>query len=469
MTKYNPITPAILEQLQQTVGEEYTLIQQQITEEYAHDAATKNDKPQYPEVVILPKNSEEIAKIIKLANQYLIPVTPRGGGSGLAGGAVALYGGILLDLARMNKIIHLDREAQYIVVEPSVRTSDLQATAYQQGFLYAGDPCSNDQCVIAGNIATNAGGNRAVKYGVTADQVYSLEIVTPLGEIVTIGSRLKKNATGYNLPRLLAGSEGTLGIVTKATLKLQPLAPFNPNYLVVMPDLQGLVALVKQVLADPLLDPLSLELIDIKTAKDIEDYQNYPVFDHPTGDCLIVQWEAYSAEEISIRKKRLDEIAKKQGSLVVKEIAGDIIWPARRIWGKAIEAKNPIRFSEDLVVPVDEINKFIDILEDLSQKWTFEFRIAGHAGDGNMHLAIIPQPENKDWEAALPLLRQELYAQTYQIGGRLSGEHGIGFKRKQTLATLADPIELLLMKAIKTAFDPNAILNPGKIFDLDAV
>jgi len=174
MTKYNPITPAILEQLQQTVGEEYTLIQQQITEEYAHDAATKNDKPQYPEVVILPKNSEEIAKIIKLANQYLIPVTPRGGGSGLAGGAVALYGGILLDLARMNKIIHLDREAQYIVVEPSVRTSDLQATAYQQGFLYAGDPCSNDQCVIAGNIATNAGGNRAVKYGVTADQVYSL-------------------------------------------------------------------------------------------------------------------------------------------------------------------------------------------------------------------------------------------------------------------------------------------------------
>ncbi len=187
---------------------------------------------------------------MKLANKHLIPVTPRGGGSGLAGGAVALKGGILLDLVRMNRIIHVDIAAKYMIVEAAVRTLDIQNEAKRHGLLYAGDPCSSDDCVIAGNVATNAGGNKAVKYGVTADQIYELEIVTPQGKILTLGGRLKKNSTGYSLIKLIAGSEGTLGIITKITLKLQKLAPLLPNFLAIFPNLAAAVTLVEALLAE---------------------------------------------------------------------------------------------------------------------------------------------------------------------------------------------------------------------------
>jgi glycolate oxidase len=447
MSYYHKLNHKHVIAIQDIVGTDNTRIDTAIVVDYSHDAGTKKDKPSYPEIVVLPKNSSEIAAIMKLANHYLIPVTPRGGGSGLAGAAVPLYGGILLDLQRMNQIIHLDVNAQYMVVEPAVRTIEIQERASKNGLLYAGDPCSNDNCVIAGNIATNAGGNRAVKYGVTADQIYELEVVTPKGELVTLGGRLKKNATGYNLLRLIIGSEGTLGIITKATLKLQKLAPFMPNFLAVLPDLQTTVSLVKALTADDLIDPLSLELIDRNTAIEIEQYQEKKVFGDPTGDCLLIQWQAQSDEEFANKRQRLDDLVVKYSCLSLTEVDGNVIWPARRTWGKAIEQNNPINVSEDLVVPVDLIGDFIEKLTRLAQDWQFVFRIAGHAGDGNMHVRLIPDRLSlTEWEIRLPRFRQVLYEATYHLGGRLSGEHGIGLKRKFFLRTLADPIELALMQ-----------------------
>jgi len=471
MNRYQSLNEQHIQALQNIVGVEHTLTDNAIGLEYAQDAATKKSQPfqpYYPKIVILPKTATEISRIVKFANAEKIPIVPRGGGSGLAGGSVPIYGGILLDLGRMNRILQVDKDAQYIVVEPGVRTIDLQQAACRENLLYAGDPCSNDSCVIGGNIATNAGGNRAVKYGVTGDQVYELEVVTPQGEIVKLGGRLKKNATGYNLLRLLIGSEGTLGIITQATLKLQPLAPYITNYIAVSPDLKTTAALVNTLVSDAVIHPLSLELIDVQTAREIEKYQGNDVFHRPVGDCLIIQWESQSKQELTGQKDRLVRITKENGCLQLEEAAGDLIWPARRIWGQAIDKENPVSVADDLVVPVDQITNFILALKQSTETWQMQFRLAGHAGDGNMHIRLLPGLISQEkWQELLPEFRQQFYQKTYQLGGRLSGEHGIGFKRKNFLKELADPNELLLMKAIKQAMDPNLILNPGKIFDVD--
>jgi glycolate oxidase len=396
-------------------------------------------------------------------------VTPRGGGSGLAGGAAPLYGGIVLDLARMNHILHFDVKAKYMVVEPAVRTIDIQNIAKKYGLLYAGDPCSSDDCVIAGNVATNAGGNRAIKYGVTADQVYELEIVTPSGDVVNLGGRLKKNSTGYGLVKLIAGSEGTLGIITKVMLKLENLAPFMPTFLVVMPSLYSAVNLVSALLEADGIDPISLELIDRKTILDMENYWQKRIFaEGRVGDCLMVQVEAYDEKEAAKKYDQLQKICVRHDSLTISKAEDDDIWQARRQWGKAIDAKQPVGAVEDLVLPVDQIADFLHVLEKTAAEFNLEFRIAGHAGDGNMHVRLLPgSMALTEWPEALQRFREKLYPKVYELGGRLSGEHGVGLKRKDFFTHLIDPVEMKLMQAVKLAFDPNLILNPGKIFDVD--
>ncbi|TWH47534.1 FAD-binding oxidoreductase [Sporomusa sp. KB1] len=467
MPTYGKVTSATITELKKIVGPEHVVWGESIPSQYAYDAGTKKEGLRYPEILVFPGSAQAVAAILKMANNHLIPVTPRGGGSGLAGGAVPLNGGIVLDLRRMNKIVHIDPEARYMVVEPAVRTIDIQQAANQQGLLYAGDPCSSDDCVIAGNIATNAGGNRAIKYGVTGDQVYELEVVTPQGEIVTLGGRLKKNSTGYGLVKLIAGSEGTLGIITQVTIKLQKLAPLLPNFLAVFPSLTSAISLVGALLEDTVIDPISIELIDRQTVLDLERYCQEKIFDDYTGDCLIIQFEAYTQDGL---QKKWDELQKKcniYGCHRVYAVDGEKIWPARRAWGKAIEVDHPVGVSEDIVVPVDQIASFVGQLEALIREFHFQFRMAGHAGDGNMHIRIVPGEVPVDeWPAAVKKFREKLYTVTYDLGGRLSGEHGIGLKRKEILRGIINPVELALMQAIKKAFDPNYILNPGKIFDM---
>lgn len=452
------VEEVIVKELERQIGKENILRKESIEEEYFYDAGTK-DAVHRPEIVVFPKDTENVASVIKIANTYNVPVTPRGGGTGLAGAAVALAGGILMDFKYMNRILELNADGGYAIVEPAVKTSSLQELAAKQGMLYAGDPCSNDACVLAGNIATNAGGNRAVKYGVTADQIYEIELVTPTGEVVRLGGRVEKNATGYNLFRLITGSEGTLGIVTKATVKLYPLAEFMPTYLVVGKTPAQTIALVKFLKRYPQLGVLSLEIIDKKTAVEMEAYQKKKVFQEPSGTCLLIQFEAYDKEDLDYKTDLLKNIIASYDVVHFAQ-ADDDVWPARRNWGKAVQSANGKTYSEDVVVPIDRLDAFIKLLAAMQKSYAYEFRFAGHAGDGNMHLAVIP----KNKEAGEASYRKEFYQQIYGLGGRLSGEHGIGYKRKKYFLDLAEDVEIDLMKKIKNAWDPNGILNPGKLF-----
>lgn len=468
MPNYNKVTPEIIKKLAQIVGQENVLNGTAIPDKYGHDAGTVNDTLKLPDVLVFPGNKYQIAEVVKLANQHILPITPRGGGSGLAGGAVPLYGGIVLDLEHMNQILKVNAKAQYMIVEPGVRTIDIQETANKYGFLYAGDPCSNNDCVIGGNVATNAGGNKAVRYGVTADQVYELEVITPQGEIVSLGGRLKKNSTGYGLVKIIAGSEGTLGIITRITLKLQKLAPIMPTFLAVFPDLPSACSLVGALGKSVDINPLSLELVDQETILSLERYQSKPLFMGPAGDCVIIQFEAENEEELKAKKAELFKICRASACLSIDQVDENVIWPARRIWGKALEADQPVGVNEDIVVPVDEIASFIRNLSLLTEKFGLKARIAGHAGDGNMHVRLMPGQEGiLAWEDTLKVFRENLYREVYALGGRLSGEHGIGLKRKDALNKFINPYELELMRSIKKAFDPNLILNPGKIFDTE--
>jgi glycolate oxidase len=227
--EYGRVDQTLIVELAALVGRDHVRTGSDIAQSLGFDAGTRFEIPRLPDVAVLPGSTAEVASVVALANRKRIPLTPRGGGTGLAGGAVAVRGGILLDLGRLDRILTVDARAHYAEVEPGVKTLALQNAAREKGLLYAGDPCSNDDCVLGGNIATNAGGNRAVKYGVTSDQVLSLEVVTAQGQVTTLGARLKKNSTGYNLVRLFVGSEGTLGIITKATVKLRRLAPLHPD------------------------------------------------------------------------------------------------------------------------------------------------------------------------------------------------------------------------------------------------
>lgn len=465
MSLYQSVNQDILTEITNIVGIKHVLSGTTIPQEYTHDAWQPEGTAYYPDIVALPANSHEVALLVQLANRNLIPVTPRGGASGLSGGTIPVYGGIIIDLSRMNRIIKIDPKAHYIVVEPAVLTLDVQKEAAKYNLLYAGDP-SSDDCVIGGNVATNAGGNRAVKYGVTADQVYELEVVTPQGEIVNLGGRLKKNSTGYGIVKLIIGSEGTLGIVTRITLKLQRLAPFITNYLALFSSFLAATISVTAILDDVLIDPISLEIIDKKTVADLAKYRDDWRFFDQIGDLLIIQVEARDLEQLIEKQNRLKSICKATSGIYA-QVKGEKIWQARREFGKAIKAESAVLGIEDIVVPVDELAGFSVQLYKIAAAFDFDIRIAGHAGDGNIHIQILPyKAPSNEWEDRLDKFHRTLYSEVYSRGGRISGEHGIGLKRKQYFLDKIDPVELALMKSIKKAFDPKNILNPGKIFDV---
>ena len=465
MPQYNRLTAATLEELADIVGESHILSGKNITEEYTRDAWTPPGSPSYPEAVVFPADAGEVAAIVRLANRELLPLIPRGGGTGLSGGTVPVYGGIVIDLSRLNRILKIDAAARYVITEPAVLTLDIQKAAAEYGLLYAGDP-SSDDCVIGGNVATNAGGNRAVKYGVTADQVYELEVVTPQGEIVTLGGRLKKNSTGYGLVKLLIGSEGTLGIVTRITLKLHRLAPILTTSLALFPSFASAVTAVGGILNDIRLDPISLEIIDRKTIAALAGYRDDWRFSQTGGDALIIQLEAENAGEEQEKLKQLAAVVQAAGGEYFRPDS-EKIWQARREFGKAIQAESPVLGIEDVVVPVDELPAFSIELYRIAEAAGVEVRIAGHAGDGNVHIQILPGSyPQQEWEVHYHAFTQQLHRYVYSRGGRISGEHGIGVKRKEYFLEHVNPVELELMKAVKKTFDPRGILNPGKIFDI---
>lgn len=466
MQKYNSVTPEVVNELKGVLGSK-VLTDPDIIEPYSHDEVPDSQYSHMPDVVVFPENTKEVAAVMKVANKYLVPVVPRGAGTGLACGAVPSYGGIVLSLEKMNKIIEVNHESMYMVVEPGVRTEDVQKAAKAVDLFYAGDPCSGDSCFIGGNVATNAGGNKAVKYGTTRHQVYSLEVVTPTGEIINAGGRVEKNTTGYNLEQLLIGSEGTLGIITKIALKLKPLPQNMIDLLAVFPDVESAIGIVPKVIKAGI-TPTCVEFMDTITIQSVEKYLHEKLPNSDNGNYIIIQVETNSEDEIDDKCIMLDELCTKNGALSVLVADSAKIWRARKSFAEAVRSESLTVAKEDIVVPVDQIAAMMHEISRMRETYGLVTRIASHAGDGNIHLNILKGDiPDAEWTDKIEKFQHDLYTVVYRLGGKLSGEHGIGYKRKDLMEEYTDPAELAVMKSIKKALDPNLILNPGKIFDVD--
>jgi len=423
-----------------------------------------------PDVVLQPKTTLEISRILKYCNQNKIIITPRGAGTGLSGGALPIFGSVVLDTKRMNNILNVDTENFQVTTEPGVITEELQNQVKKHGMYYPVDPASKGSCFIGGNVAENSGGARALKYGVTKDYVLNLEAVLPNGEIIWTGANTLKNSTGYNLTQLLVGSEGTLAVITKIVLKL---LPFPKKDLLILASFysaeQACVAVNKIFLAG--FNPSALEFMEhdaiLTSQKFLNDYSL--AFSENVQAHLLIE---VNGNDIDFLMKEIEEIVRVLEEFSTEEILfvdtdknKENLWKLRRVMGEAAKG-NSIYKEEDTVVPRAKLPQLLKKVKDLGKEYQFDSICYGHAGDGNLHINIIKNKMNDEkWNKQLPEAIRKLFIYTKELGGTISGEHGIGYVQKNYMDIVFSKTELNLMRAIKNVFDPNNILNPGKIFD----
>lgn len=462
------ITNPILQAFQEIVGKDQVLADEASLMEYSHD---ETEKLVYiPEVVIKPANTEEISAIMKLCNEHRIPVTPRGAGTGLSGGALPHLGGVLLSTEKLNKILFIDERNLQVITEPGVITEVLQDAVKEKGLFYPPDPSSKGSCFIGGNIAENSGGPKAVKYGVVKDYVLNLEIVLPTGEVMWTGANVLKNATGYNLTQLIVGSEGTLAIVTKIVLKLIPLPKYDLLMLVPFSSLEKAGAAVSAIFRTGF-TPSALELIEINALQIVSkmvDSNAVPVTDEMEGHLII----EVDGNNMDVLMQEMEAIAE----LMTTFDAGDILfaddaqqkaalWQLRRKAAEAVKLEG-YTIEEDTVVPRAELPTLIKSVKKLGAKHGCKVVCYGHAGDGNLHIRINhPTIKNSHGNPEMTAILKSLFAIVKELGGTISAEHGIGLIQKPYMETVFSQSAIQLMRDIKKAFDPNNILNAGKIFD----
>lgn len=472
-SEYNTLTSVIIEEIKDIVGETYIIFNDlEKLEAYSHDEIAESHYAHMPEAVVRPENAEQISKIIKLANRELVPVTPRGAGSGLSGGAVPVYGGIVLVFDRMSRIIDIDQENMMIVVEPGVVTNEINELIKEYGLFYAGYPMSLETCFIGGNIAENAGGGKAVKYGVTGRYVSGLEIVTPRGDIVQLGGKLIKDVTGYNLIQLMVGSEGTLGIFTEITLKLMPLPKSSVDLLVLFKTPEEAISLVPKIMTTLGIIPTAIEFMDRTSVQTSCEYLNETIPYRQAGAMLLITVDGADSNQVEQEYESIGEICYDAGAIEVyvadNFTTSERIWKVRRNIPEAFKVRSPHQSLEDIVVPIANIPQMVAGLQEMSKKYDVPIPCYGHAGDGNLHATPVMNPEwdlNK-WHKTLPEILAQIYNLSRKLGGTISGEHGIGHKRKDFMPLVVSETHIDMMRAIKHALDPNNILNPGKIFDL---
>jgi glycolate oxidase len=461
----------LVKELQRILGEGAVIFNEEKMEAYSHDETDAALYGSMPAVVILPSTAEEIAVVVKLANRERIPITPRGAGSGLSGGAIPIRGGICISLERMNRLLEIDKANMAAVVEAGMVTNDLAQAVQAEGLFFAGYPMSLQTCFIGGNIAENAGGGKAVKYGVTGRYILGIELVTPTGDIVNLGGKLVKDVSAYDLKSLIIGSEGTLGIITKATIRLigNPLA--KSDLLVLFKNTRDAIDLVPLILSQGL-TPTTIEFMDALSVITTCRYLNESLPYENAGAMLLIELDGNDAEQIERDLVKIGKLCEAQGALevYVAEDKNNIerIWNVRRNIAEAFKVFCPVQSIEDIVVPIANIPKIIPELEALGKKYRMQIPCYGHAGDGNLHATLVKAPETtqEEWLRAEEACLEELYRITGALGGKISGEHGIGLKRKKFLKDIIDPVELEMMKAVKRALDPANIMNPGKIFDM---
>jgi glycolate oxidase len=450
------------------VGESGVFVDEEILNSYAHDET--EDLHFLPDVVIKPSGAEEISAILKICNQFKIPVTPRGAGTGLSGGALPHLGGVLLSTERLNKIIEIDERNLHVITEAGVITEVLQDAVKAKNLFYPPDPSSRGSCMIGGNISENSGGPKAVKYGVVKDYVMNLEVVLPNGEIIWTGANVLKNATGYNLTQLIIGSEGTLGIVTKAVLKLIPLPKYDLLMLVPFKDPVNACAAVSAIFMAGY-TPSALEFMErdaLEFTMRFIDNCIVPL-DNDVQAHLLIEVDGNNVEVLMREMEGISEIVSQFdcGEILFAEDAQQKaeLWKLRRRVAEAVKA-NSIYKEEDTVVPRAELPLLLKGVKEIGKRYGFHSICYGHAGDGNLHVNIIKGDLTDDqWNGSLKMGIVEIFQLVKTLGGTISGEHGIGLVQKEYLPIVFDQTQLLLMKQIKKIFDPNNILNAGKIFD----
>ena len=470
MSAYNRVTPELIAQLKEIVGASNVIHDDpEKMEPYSHDEVFEKGYASMPEVVVKPSQTEEVARIMQLANREMVPVTPRGAGSGLSGGAVPLFGGIVLALERMNRILEIDNENLMTVVEPGVITNELSKILRGEGLFYAGYPLSLETCFIGGNVAENAGGAKAIKYGVTSRYVQGLEVVLPTGEIINLGGKRLKDVTGYDLIHLLVGSEGTLGIFTRITLGLLPLPPASVSLLVPFKDLETAVKTAPRMMIATGITPCAIELMDSKCVEISCRLINDTVpYQQEAKSFLLIEVDG-TAQQVENDYNALADFCLENGALDAyvanTPSTRERFWNIRKSISDALKAYYPGNAAEDIVVPPASIPALLEEAYRLAAEHGLECLSFGHLGDGNAHIHLLPDdniPE-KQWQEAVDIILTKLYRMAREVGGTISGEHGIGHKRKKYLHLVLDETELALMRKIKEAFDPNYILNPGKI------
>ena len=471
--KYNIVETKTINKLIETVGKKNVLVDREKMEAYSHDETPAQQYGHMPDVVVTPRTAEEIADIVKLANRELIPVTPRGAGSGLSGGAIPVHGGIVISLERMNEILEIDYDNMMMVLEPGVITNDINELILEKGLFYAGYPMSLETCFIGGNVAENAGGGKAIKYGVTGRYVMGLEIVTPTGEIVQLGGKLVKDVTGYDIKQLIIGSEGTLGIVTRVIIKLSPLPKAKVDLLVLFRDVKTAIGMVPQIMTKCGIIPTSVEFMDKLSVKTSCEYLNEHLPYQKAGAMLLIEVDGNREDIVDDDAETIGELCLENGAIEVyvadNYTTQERIWSVRRNIAEAFKVISPHQSLEDIVVPIAAIPDLMPQLEKISKKYDILIPCYGHAGDGNLHATLVKNPEStmEEWYKAEARGLKELYKATKKLGGSISGEHGIGSKRKDFMKITESPVELDLISRIKKAFDPNNIMNPGKIIDIE--
>lgn len=464
---YSELTPEMMAQLESIVGPTFLFADQETRNHYGHDETEDLVFP--PAVVVKPGTPEEISSIMRVANQHRIAVTPIGGRTGLSGGALAVHSGIGLSMERFNKIINIDQQNLQVMVEPAVITQVLRQQVGELGLFYPPDPSSQGSCTIGGNVAENAGGARAVKYGVTKDYVLNLEVVLPNGDIIWTGANTLKNSTGYNLTQLLVGSEGTLGIITKIVLKLLPANSHDILMLVPFYNAAQACEAVSKIFNAGIV-PSALEFMErdaIDWTLRYVDGVNLNIDDNVQAHLLIEVDGNYpdvlfaEAEKIT---NVLEEFEIGEILFADSEEQKNALWKLRRAVGEAVKSHS-IYKEEDTVVPRYELPKLLTGIKTIGNKYGFKSVCYGHAGDGNLHVNIVKgDMSDADWKTEVPKGIREIFELTVFLKGTLSGEHGIGYVQKNYMDIAFSPVQLQLMKGIKDLFDPKGILNPGKIF-----
>ena len=462
---YQKIKTADIDALRQIFGDDERLFSgDAVSEDYSHDELVGLNR--YPEVVAKPRSAQEVSAVLRYAAEHDIPVTPRGAGTGLVGAAIAVHGGILLDMSLMNRFLELDEDNLTLTVEPGVLLMDVISYVEGRGYFYPPDP-GEKTATIGGNISTNAGGMRAVKYGVTRDYVRGLEVALPDGEIMELGGKVVKNSSGYALMDLVVGSEGTLCVITKAILRILPLPPKTISLLLPFPSLEAAIGVVPKIIRAKA-TPAAIEFMEREVIMDAETYLGKSFPNHSSPAYLLLRFDGQTTTDIEKDYDGIARLCLEEGALDVlisdTPERDESIWNARGAFLQAIKSAAAAVEEIDAVVPRSHVHDLVAYMHTVQEETDVRIKCFGHAGDGNLHIYILKEdPDETDWEAKAAAAMEKLYGYAKSLGGQVSGEHGIGYDKRAYLRSALPEASLRLMRGIKEAFDPKGILNPGKI------